>query len=334
MNDSKTDAPHVQRTARASFGMVDAAVIRDATLPAMVKLVYTYLSTYCSDVRSAYPSKARIARETGISVRSVDGAILAAEKAGLLTVRRRPRDNRDNETNIYLLHDLGGGYVAGSGDPTPPAAGAGGVGQEMRESPAGGAPELDQRSRPASTETTSTSSDAACAPRAAARGRDSATRTPTLHLRRDFSTLTDKGVRRHLVAAALKAMEHVGFTPTADAAQRIGQALKVQHEAGKTRDQLAQMLRDVISDPGKHDIVATPHVPAQRAPEASNPAAGLDPDDLEFCEQVEELVEEATGDGVRCDTTAMIYGMTAGGAHPNAIYNAARKSAMAGSPWD
>lgn len=314
-----------------SFGMVDPAVIRDVTLPPMVKLVYTHLATYCSDQRSAFPSRATIARQVGVSVRTVDGALKVAEKAHLITVQRRRVEKR-NRTSVYVLHDFGGGYdpgagpIGGSAGDAPPSAGD-------ARGRAGAAPDLDNRSTPQS-QTTSTSSDAACAPRAAARGRDSAPRTPTLHLRRDFAALTDKGVRRHLVAASLKAMEHVGFTLTTDAAQRIGQALKVQHEAGKTRDQLAQMLRDVISDPSKHDLVATPHVPAQRAPEVVNPAAGLDPDDMEFCEQVEELVEEDTGAGVHGDTTAMIYGMTAGGAHPNAIYNAARKNEMAGSPWD
>ena len=128
-------------------------------------------------------------------------------------------------------------------------------------------------------------------------------------------------------------MEHVGLTPTTDAAQRIGRALKLQHEAGKKRDELAQMLRNVISDPDKHDLVATPHVPAPRTANVPSPAGGLDPDDMEFCEQVEELIEESMGKGVGVDTTAMIYGMASSGAHPNAIYNAAVANERRGGSW-
>lgn len=309
-----------------SFGMVDPAVIRDVTLPPMVKLVYTHLATYCSDQRSAFPSRATIAKQIGVSVRTVDSALKTAEKVHLITVQRRRVEKR-HRTSVYVLHDFDGGYISGAGpvggsaSPAPPDAGDARGG-------AGAAPELDHGSTPR-VQTITTSSDAACAPRAAARGQQSASQTPKLHLRRDFANLTDKGARRHLVAAAIKAMRHVGLTPTPNAAHRIGRALKEQHEAGTVRVRLAEMLSNTIADPVTNELVAAAIVPGQRSTSDPNPAADLDVDDMEFCEQIEELVD---GDGVRVDTTAMIYGMASAGAHPNAIYNAARKNERS-DPW-
>ncbi len=144
---SNTD-PHVAPTSRVGFGMVDAQVIRDRSLPPMVKLVYTHLATYCGDARSAFPSRATIATQVGISVRTVDAALKVAAQVGLITIKRRyDEEKRQHTSSIYLLHDFGGGYTVGGG---PVGGGAGAaLGQEMHEGSAGAAPELDHGSTPA-----------------------------------------------------------------------------------------------------------------------------------------------------------------------------------------
>ncbi len=155
VNDSKDSSP-VQRTKRMRFGMVDPDVIRDESLPRNVRTVYTYLVTYCSDVRSAYPSRARIARQTGMSVRTLDAAIQHAEAVGLFTVERR-REGNINQTNVYRLHDFGEGYEPGFGGVVQPLHQ--GVGQSLHEDGATVAPDLYNVSTPSSIQT-STSGDA------------------------------------------------------------------------------------------------------------------------------------------------------------------------------
>lgn len=108
-NDSKT-ATEGHPSGGHSFGMVQADIFRDPSLPAAVKLAYVALTTYASKERTAFPSLERIAADTGLSVRTVKRAMKAAEAAGLVSVTRTQTVNR------YQLRDLTvGGYVVGSG---------------------------------------------------------------------------------------------------------------------------------------------------------------------------------------------------------------------------
>lgn len=219
-HDSKAGA-YVQRTSRVQFGMVDAAVIRDEMLPANVKTVYTYLVTYCSDDRSAYPSRARIARQAGLSVRTVDAAIKHAEKVGLMTVTRR-RDGRVNLTNIYELHDLGGGYIAseevagGGAAPTPPSATV--------------APKLDQ----VSIQKRSTRSHRKL-------------RSPSklkygqIFLPGDFYEMEDGPAANQIIKCVLGIFEAKGLIPEVDAGDTMGMRLtKLATEDGLDRGELVE----------------------------------------------------------------------------------------------
>lgn len=135
MAHSNHPAGFVRRSGGPSFGMVDVKVVRDRSLPRNVRTVYTYLATYCSvaddpekghPARSAYPSRARIGNDTDMSVSAVDIALKIGSDAGLWTIVKR-WINESGETveaiaetggrheptsSLYLLHDLGGGYVA------------------------------------------------------------------------------------------------------------------------------------------------------------------------------------------------------------------------------
>jgi hypothetical protein len=245
--DSKSSA-HVQRTSRVAFGMVDAAVIRDETLPPMVKLVYTHLATYCSDVRSAFPSRATIARQIGLSVRSVATAIKQAQDAGLFTIEHRIGDDGRQTSNLYLLHDLGGGYVIGSG-PLRGAPDARGPVQDVHGGGAPGAHEQDHANETSQRQTTSTSSDAASgAPSASGCG------DTEIFIPRDFAKWTDGRVYQHLVKASISALRAAGLEPAPDAADRIGRAVKATSEDdGVTREDLVRMLEVTLGLAGTSD---------------------------------------------------------------------------------
>lgn len=323
MNDSNTGAPRQPGT---PFGIVDATVMRDPSLTANVKVVYACLTTYADPHGIAFPSKARLARDTGLSVRTVDAAVKVAETAGLLVVDRRKREgSKQNHVNRYLLRDHGRGYVPAAGtagDAVPPAADAVGT--------ARGAQEQDHRTGPSPNPTTSTSSDAPCAPHADARGSETAPRTPTLYLPANYQAMPEKAVCRWLVGAAVKAIEHAGHVVAPEAGQMIGRALRAQRKAGVGRDRLAEMLADVIAVPEEHGLVQNTPTPATPTP--VHPAALLDPDSLDYCEELEALVDGAVGP-VGSDTTALIFGMASEGRHPHAIYNAAIANERRGGSW-
>jgi hypothetical protein len=116
----------VKRSTKRQFGFTDATIVRDETLPKNVKTVYNYLATFCGEERSAYPGRTRMSRETGLSAAALDEAKRVGEEFGVWSIIRpddeldeqgQPRGPREKRpvTNVYVLHDHGGGYVAGTG---------------------------------------------------------------------------------------------------------------------------------------------------------------------------------------------------------------------------
>jgi hypothetical protein len=192
--------PAVDRTTQIGFGMVDKSVLWDQTLPPNVKAVYAYLTTYCGDARVAFPSKATIARHTGLSVRSVDKAVNVGKACGLWSVESEYDPVRGvHYANTYLLRDLGGGYAPGSGpvtvehdEPTPVADEAGDPQGGTAPGAGGTAPGAhyqDKGPRPEDQETTSP----AARPHADARRRQrrAAARNPRAERRADYPAADD-----------------------------------------------------------------------------------------------------------------------------------------------
>lgn len=217
-----------------SFAMVQADIFRDPSLPSTVKLVYVALASYASKERTAFPSLDRIAADTGLSSRTVKRAMKQAEAAGLVAITRTQTVNR------YQIRDLSvGGYVIGSGPECHT------VTPEVPHVHSGSAtvtPEQDQRTRPRS-QTSSTSSDTSV-------GVDETARRPRIHLPRGFAELEDGQAFRYLVGAAVAALWEVGMTPADDAGDRIGRALKVSVEKGMDRTRLVSALEVTLSYAG------------------------------------------------------------------------------------
>lgn len=68
------------------------------------KSVLVAIADYVNEDGYAWPSQARIARDTDLSVRSIIRAIAALEKAGLIQIfRRPPRDDGRRESNLMRL---------------------------------------------------------------------------------------------------------------------------------------------------------------------------------------------------------------------------------------
>lgn len=96
------------------FGKVYTAIIRDVTLPRNVKTIYTYLSTWCADQRSAFPGRELMAEETDLSVSAIDEAKRIGLEVKLWSIEKVPTKS-GYSYNKYVLHDRDGVYVPGSG---------------------------------------------------------------------------------------------------------------------------------------------------------------------------------------------------------------------------
>ena len=62
--------------------------IRDAPVDRTAKLVAWALGSRMNGTGECWPSKAQLAADTGLDVRTVDRAVVRLERAGLVTVRR------------------------------------------------------------------------------------------------------------------------------------------------------------------------------------------------------------------------------------------------------
>jgi hypothetical protein len=102
-------------------------------LPANAQVVYLWLCSYADEDGTCYPSRTTLARDTRISVRSVDAAIRLLEERGILerTERKDPLNRMRNLSNYYqimILEDVNPVQVVQGGG----AGAARGVVQELR----------------------------------------------------------------------------------------------------------------------------------------------------------------------------------------------------------
>lgn len=193
--------------------MTDMTVFRDRSLPPNVKLVYVALIGYADRQRKCWPSRERLAYDTGLSVRAVARAIKAMTEAGLITAVRTQTSNR------YTVHDRGGTYIHGSGP------GGLTVLPEKTVSPFGRdreSHELDQRSRP-ETQTTSSGDAYAAAGRFA-----SEPTTRTIITDKKWAAIPDDEIGQaahYLIKAVYGLMRANGYEIAADARDQMAAVL-------------------------------------------------------------------------------------------------------------
>lgn len=233
MNDSNPP-PNRQSSGGEAFGMVQADIFRDRTLPSAVKLVYVALTTYADKNRTAFPSQHTLAHDTGLSIRAVKAAVKHGRDAGLFEVIHTQGSNR------YRLHDLRvGGYEHGGGPVSPECTTCTLEVQEAHSGGALGAHEQDHSLRPPIQ--TRTSSDAASGAQLASSSGDVKIMKP-----RGFDAWDDGKVWQYLTGAAIRIMRDSGLEPAPDAAARIGQALRATTEQGESRERLLELLVGTI----------------------------------------------------------------------------------------
>lgn len=75
-------------------------ILYSGVLSSHAKLVYTMLLSYAYTRNHVFPGQERLARQCGISARSVWEAIRELDKKGFITVIRRGQ----GRTNLYVLH--------------------------------------------------------------------------------------------------------------------------------------------------------------------------------------------------------------------------------------
>jgi hypothetical protein len=253
----------VGRPAGWQFGMVEKAVMRDETIPRNVKLLYAYLTIWCGEERSAFPGRARIARELGLSLSALDEAKKIGQDIGLWKVQNRPdpENPKLKATNKYWLNDQGGSYVPGSGTGArakgkprgrsaqrSPEQGVGqnlgeGVSQNLADPPPKSGQYQDQLSRPASIETNASSVDAPAGAHEQARGRANES-SNRIHIDRPVAA-DEKELTRKLVAASTAAMKKAGKPLGSQGKKDLGAWVK--EYAAQPVDALAAHLEDFLT---------------------------------------------------------------------------------------
>lgn len=83
------------------------AIFEDNGLSAYEKLIYLYLCRRAdSEDRKSWPSIPTIAKECGVSVRTVQRTISSLQDKNLLTIVPRFVDNSAQSSNLYFIEDL------------------------------------------------------------------------------------------------------------------------------------------------------------------------------------------------------------------------------------
>ncbi len=79
-------------------------------LPSRAIVVYLYLADWAGKEGTCFPSVLRIARDTGLSGRTVQRAILDLKRAGFVQVDGRLRKNGADSSNLYTLTETSTGW--------------------------------------------------------------------------------------------------------------------------------------------------------------------------------------------------------------------------------
>ena len=81
------------------FTQVPNAVLKSAVLSPGAKLAYAMILSYAWHEASCFPGQARLARDMGVSDRSVRTYLKELETKGLLSIKQRGQ----GKTNLYTL---------------------------------------------------------------------------------------------------------------------------------------------------------------------------------------------------------------------------------------
>ncbi len=79
-------------------------------LPSRAIVVYMYLADRAGQKEFCFPGVPRIARDTGLSERTVQRAMCDLKKEGFVRVEERHRTNGAASSNLYTLNNLGSGW--------------------------------------------------------------------------------------------------------------------------------------------------------------------------------------------------------------------------------
>ncbi len=94
---------------RVGFTQVPNVVLRNPSISMGAKVAYGVLLSYAWQDGSCFPGQERMARDMGVTARSVRTYLAELEKAGIIDIVQRGL----NKTNLYRLPRL-------TGDPRPP----------------------------------------------------------------------------------------------------------------------------------------------------------------------------------------------------------------------
>ena len=96
-------------------------------LPSHVQTVFFWLCSYSDNNGQCYPSRSKLSKDAGCSIRTVDTSISKLVEIGMLKKETR-KAGKENLSNIYQIIIQGGS----AGDAPPSATDAPGVVQEVR----------------------------------------------------------------------------------------------------------------------------------------------------------------------------------------------------------
>lgn len=233
------------------FGITEARVGRDRTLPRNVKLVYTYLTYFADKDRRCYPGTEVMAEELGMSRALITAAIQIGKDCGLWTVER-PK----NRNYVYQLHDRSWGptpYVVGSGPGEKAKGAARGkpfvekgacaetaqeLAQNQRESCAESAQYQDQLTGPETKTSHASSGDAyqrVVENKFSTESERAHAKPIRIFTPKGFERWDDGRAMQYIVGSAVAALESAGLTPSKRTADNIGHMFRHNLDAGCTR---------------------------------------------------------------------------------------------------
>ena len=102
----------------AVFAIVPDWVIRHPELSAGAVRIYAVLARYTGPDLTAFPSRGTIAKDAGVSVKTVDRYLNELRAAGAVLSTKRMKEDGDYSSNLYTLFRLPPNHTRDTDDPT------------------------------------------------------------------------------------------------------------------------------------------------------------------------------------------------------------------------
>ena len=91
---------------KSYFVILEHAFLRNPDYTTTEKMVYLDLMGYAGQANSAFPSKSSIAKDLGISIKTVERTLISLEQKNGLLIINREWEDKSKTSNLYILADI------------------------------------------------------------------------------------------------------------------------------------------------------------------------------------------------------------------------------------